>query len=343
MISFAAGVGSAIWAGAYIWASPDDTRLEQSEPLTVAVTEDSIGRSIRFSATASWPVEGKVRSTRPGTLTSQHTPGAVIVATPGSEIFSVDLVAATAMLGDVPAYRSMVEGDVGPDVAQLQRFLISEGLYDGDPDGEFDPATRSSVLAWESDRGYIPDGIVQLGQVAFFADLPARLTLRNGVETGVSVAPGSELFDILGSTPQFRISVPIEQSDELEPGQEVSLVHSNAEWSAVTANSRLDLQSGSATWDLVAATGSGAPCGEDCEQLILAGDPTRLMANVVVVERLTGPSLPVPAIRSSVAQGTHIQTPKGETVAVTVVASDLGVAILDGVEVGQLAVVEGKP
>ncbi len=342
-MGFAAGVGLTVWAGAYIWASPDDTHLEESGPLTVAVTEDSIGRSIRFSATASWPIEGKVRSTRPGILTSQHTPGAVIVANPGSQIFSVDLVAATAVPGDVPAYRSMAEGDIGPDVAQLQQFLISEGFYDGDPDGEFDPATGASVLAWELDRGYEPDGIVQLGQVAFFADLPARLTLRDGVETGVSVAPGSELFSILSPTPRFRISVPIEQSDELEPGQEVSLVHSNAEWSAITADSRLDLQTGSVTWNLVAPTGIGAPCGEDCERMIAAGEPTRLLANVVVVERLSGPSLPVAAIRSSVTHGTYIESPEGEPIAVTVAASDLGVAILHGVEVGQLAVVEGTP
>ena len=63
----------------------------------------------------------------------------------------------------------------------------------------------------------------------------------------------------------------------------------------------------------------------------------------MVVEPLTGPALPVASIRSSVADETHIQTPDGETIPVTVIASDLGVAILDGIEVGQLAVVQGRP
>ncbi|MCQ3807431.1 MAG: hypothetical protein OXB92_01650 [Acidimicrobiaceae bacterium] len=154
--------------------------------------------------------------------------------------------------------------------------------------------------------------------------MPVRLAIRSGVEPGVSVTPGFELFDILGSTPQFQVSVPIDQSGELAPGQEVTLVHSDAEWSAVTAGSRTNLQSGSVTWDLRAPTGNGAPCAEDCERLILSGEPTRLIANIVVVEPLTGPSLPVAAILSSVADRTHIQTPHNETIPVTVLASDLG-------------------
>lgn len=343
VLGFAAGVGLTAWAAASIWESPEDTSFEVSEPLLVTVKEDSIGRSIRFSATASWQVERSVRSLLSGTLTSQHAAGAVITATSGSQIFSVDLVAATAMAGDVPAFRDMAEGDTGPDVAQLQQFLISQGYHDGEADGEFGQSTRLAVRAWEAERGYEADGIVQLGQAIFFADLPARLALRNGVETGVPVGPGFELFDVLGSAPQFRISVPIEQSEQLEPGQAVSLVHPAAEWSAVTADSRLNLQAGSVTWNLVSPIGHGAPCGEDCEQLISTGEPTRVLANVVVVEPLTGPSLPVAAIRSSIAYGTHIQTPQGEIVTVTVVASDLGIAILDGVEVGQLAEVEGRP
>lgn len=342
-LGLAIGAGLTAWAAAYIWAPPAVTSLEVPQSLVVSVTEDSIGRSIRFSATASWPVEGSVRSPRSGTLTSRHAAGTVITTTSGSQIFSVDLVASTAMEGDVPAFRDMSEGDSGPDIAQLQQFLISQGFFDGDADGEFNQPTRQSVHAWESASGYQADGIVQLGQVTFFTDLPVRLVLRSGVATGIPVTPGYELFDILGSAPQFHISVPIEQSEDLEPGQDVSVVHSSAEWSATTANSRLNLQTGSVTWDLVAPTGHGAPCGDDCVQVISPGESTRVVANVVVVEPRTGPSLPVAAIRSSVADGTHIETPEGQKVTVTVVASDRGVAILDGVEIGQLAVVEGRP
>jgi len=162
-LGLAIGISLTAWASAYIWGSPQDTTSEVSEPLLVAVTEDSIGRSIRFSATALWPVEGSVRSLRAGTLTSRHSPGTPTTVTSGAHIYSVDLVASTALEGDVPAFRTMAEGDSGPDVAQLQRILASQGFYDGDADGEFGTSTRLAVLSWETASGHEPDGIVELG------------------------------------------------------------------------------------------------------------------------------------------------------------------------------------
>lgn len=343
LLAFAVGVGLTAWAAAYIWTEPEDATFEASGPMTVAVRNDSIGRSIRLSAVVSWSVEGTVRAPSAGTITSQHEFGTVIAATSGSEVFSVDLVAATAATGEVPIFREMSEGDSGPDVNQLQEFLKSQGFYNGAPDGAFRESTRIAVESWETARGHESDGVVQLGQIIFFKNLPTRLTLRAGVETGMTVAPGSAMFDILAPEPEFQMSVPIEQADELEPGQRTTVVHPDAEWPAVTANPRLDLTSGALIWNIVGLDGHSPPCGESCEQLIPAGTPLRVLANVVVVEPLSGPSLPVAAIRSSVTDGTHIQTPQGETVKVTVIASDLGIAILDGVATSQLAVIAGTP
>lgn len=343
VLAFAVGGGLTAWAAVYIWEEPEETALEESSPLTVAVRTDSIGRSIRLAVGVSWPVEGTVRVPNAGTITSKHEFGTVISTTAGSEVFSVDLVAATAAIGEVPVFREMSEGDSGPDVTQLQEFLKSQGFYNGTADGQFHESTGLAVKSWEAARGYEPDGIVQLGQIIFFKNLPARLTLRAGVETGMPVGPGSAIFDILAPEPEFRMSVPIEQADELEPGQKTTVVHPDAEWPAITASPRLDNASGSLIWNIVGPDGHSPPCGESCEQLIPAGTPLRVSANVVVVEPLSGPSLPVAAIRSSVTDGTHIQTPQGETIEVTVLASDLGIAILDGVANGQLAVIAGTP
>ena len=60
-----------------------------------------------------------------------------------------------ATTGAFPYYRDLVEGSSGPDVEQLQRFLMSQG-YDVGGVGEFGPRTAQAVRRLYTDIGYEP-------------------------------------------------------------------------------------------------------------------------------------------------------------------------------------------
>ena len=51
-------------------------------------------------------------------------------------------------------------GDKGPAVARLQQQLKGAGFNPGAVDGEFGPATRAAVVAFQKDRGLVADGVV---------------------------------------------------------------------------------------------------------------------------------------------------------------------------------------
>ena len=60
----------------------------------------------------------------------------------------------------LPSNGQLADGDNGPQVVALQKVLKALGFYDGTPDGDFGPATKDAVVAFQTDRGLTPDGIV---------------------------------------------------------------------------------------------------------------------------------------------------------------------------------------
>ena len=51
-------------------------------------------------------------------------------------------------------------GDSGEDVRRLQERLREFGFYDGEMTGEFDEATKDSVVRFQESEGLTPDGFV---------------------------------------------------------------------------------------------------------------------------------------------------------------------------------------
>jgi Putative peptidoglycan binding domain len=60
----------------------------------------------------------------------------------------------------LPSNGQLASGDNGPQVVALQKVLKALGFYSGSPDGDFGPATKDAVVAFQTDRGLSPDGIV---------------------------------------------------------------------------------------------------------------------------------------------------------------------------------------
>jgi peptidoglycan hydrolase-like protein with peptidoglycan-binding domain len=60
----------------------------------------------------------------------------------------------------LPATGKLAAGDAGSAVTELQKVLAALGLYTGKPDGDFGPATKAAVIAFQKAHGLDPDGVV---------------------------------------------------------------------------------------------------------------------------------------------------------------------------------------
>jgi hypothetical protein len=73
---------------------------------------------------------------------------------PGDVIAEIDGRPVILLRGRLPAFRNLHEGDHGPDVAQLQRSLVSLGYADFDPRGDFGQSTSLALLLFYRHLGY---------------------------------------------------------------------------------------------------------------------------------------------------------------------------------------------
>jgi hypothetical protein len=74
--------------------------------------------------------------------------GAVIAQVAGRPVF--------AFAGDTPMYRSIVSGESGPDIAQLQQDLAAIGYTITDSSGTYGPSTSAALAALYKNDGYTP-------------------------------------------------------------------------------------------------------------------------------------------------------------------------------------------
>jgi len=101
-----------------------------------------------------------------------------------------------ALAGPVPAWRDLLPGETGPDVAELQKALARLGYYDdGDTPGDFGGATEEAVYLYYEHLGYTPPstGGVPMSNVVFLPSLPATVVAVNGA-TGQE--PGQPFLEL---------------------------------------------------------------------------------------------------------------------------------------------------
>ncbi|MCL1899177.1 MAG: peptidoglycan-binding protein, partial [Promicromonosporaceae bacterium] len=172
----------------------DEAEQVVEAPVSHEVTVGTVGHEVRFEAQGSWPMAPLVWATQGGVVTSVDLPDSGRVEA-GDQLLSVALRPVVAVPGEVPASRDLTVGTRGPDVRQLQEFLVDQEHLAVEPDGVFRDHTRRAVVAWQREVGFPADGVVRLGDVAFFAELPAWVTLSPGVAVGAGVGAGQPLME----------------------------------------------------------------------------------------------------------------------------------------------------
>jgi hypothetical protein len=116
--------------------------------------------------------------------------------TNGQLLAGIDGQPLFALAGPVPAWRDLVPGETGPDVAELQKALARLGYYDGgDTPGDFGGATEEAVYLYYAHLGYTPPstGGVPMSSVVFLPSLPATVVAVNGA-TGQQ--PGQPFLEL---------------------------------------------------------------------------------------------------------------------------------------------------
>jgi peptidoglycan hydrolase-like protein with peptidoglycan-binding domain len=115
-----------------------------------------------------------------GTFTSLPAVGDVIDQ--GQVLYRVDDQPVLLLDGTTPAYRSLSEGDTGPDVKQLNADLVELGYAPQtqlDPDSNyFGPSTADALEQLQETLGLTQTGTLPFGQ-AVFLPAPIRITAVN--------------------------------------------------------------------------------------------------------------------------------------------------------------------
>lgn len=161
-----------------------------------------------------------------GTVTAVASEGDILDH--GDTLFTVEGDPVTLFVTDVPFYRTLTVGTVGPDVRVLEETLAQLG-FDAEGtlvvDESFDDATASAVTGWQESIGAPIDGVVNIGEIIVAED-PIRIAEAH-IGIGSTVAPGTPLFTPSTSTSIVSIQLPAEDQELLVVGDAVNVVMPN--------------------------------------------------------------------------------------------------------------------
>ncbi|NKY38688.1 peptidoglycan-binding protein [Cellulomonas septica] len=254
----------------------------------------------------------------------------------GQVVMTVNLRPVVVAQGAVPAFRAMQRGDRGPDVAQLQQLLRQLG-YAAPESSAYDAATTSAVRSWQRATGLPVDGVVAAGDVLFLPTLPGRLALAEDVRVGAVVAAGEALFDVLSAEPKVTVTLDAAQVATVPQDAAVTVRVGDRRWEGVIASSTT-VDDGSMVLALTAVDGTPV-CGEDCAAIPPTG-VLNVSVDVIVTPATDGPVVPTSAVRTTPSGATVVRAaPDGQEKPVEVLASARGLAVVEGVEVGDLILV----
>lgn len=208
--------------GVFFWSQWSDGDTDGSaRPLVTAIAERrTLQQTIAVRGTASYAVVGKVVALTPGRVTAVSVAsGSHIEA--NQPLLSVDGRPMIAVAGSQPFWRSLSQGDTGPDVLELERLLEEAGYSPGIVDGSFTVSTRAGLEAWQEAFGFPADGVFQPADM-----VPGEWPSRAGpvaVSVGDFVAPGQQLVTLTDDGLSITVALAPTQRVRVAAGLPVNL------------------------------------------------------------------------------------------------------------------------
>ena len=164
-------------------------------PATSTVTRQTLVDTVSRSGELGYGTTRTIAAKAGGTVTWLPDSGAVL--TRGQPLLKVDELPLVLLQGALPAYRTLAEGAVGADVAQLEDNLTALGYAGITVDQTFGPDTTAAVTAWQRDLGLPQTGQVDPGRIVY-SDGDARVDAQRAA-VGDTVSPNSPVLDLSGT------------------------------------------------------------------------------------------------------------------------------------------------
>lgn len=321
------------------------------------VRNETVGRSLTFS--------GRVRaSNTPGPVaSSQGVVTSVIVNAPrkvkaGTKLYTVNLRPVVAGQGPVPGFRDLTRGARGADVLQLRRFLCGQGwkVVCGKSD-TFDRNLTVAVLSWQKKLKIDPDGVVRSGDILWFPSLPLHVRPSETLELGKSVTGGERPFIVDAGTATFELRVSREQAALVPVGAHAVVGGDQKAVVAQVVPATGHAETGTNGPNPTGATGAAGEgeflielvangsvkpiceAGAFCAEIVGTRKSVAVDVIVQTVPKQQGPAVPVAAIATDSGGQTSVRMADDRLMEVSVVAVAGGVAIVDGLVVGDRVVV----
>ena len=317
-----------------VTATVEDKPVREVYSLGAQVTAASVAAVMPTGASGRMVVSGRAHATG-DTIRF----GDVVAEVSGRPVFAVP--------ASLPVYRDLVAGDVGSDVAGLQRMLTDLGLYAGAVDGKLSTGTAQAISRLHTRAGYpAPNPVALLtGDVAA---LPADgLVVAEAAGVGQEITTERPLMSVVVAPAVITARVDMLQAQVFLVGTAVNVQVGSAAPAPSSVLSVGEFQEGSA----------GNPPGYDIKIGVPEGvDPESAAQQPVIVSEAdevpTGPAVPLAAVRRDAAASTYVELPRPtsatpgppQRVAVTVVGQSAGWAVIadnPDLPVGASVVVSG--
>ena len=162
-----------------------------------------------------------------GTLSELPAAGRVIGC--GQVLYRVSDTPVLLLCGATPVYRSLYEGDSGPDVQELNQNLVALGYAtrsELDPSSDyFGAETAYALERLQAKLGVYQTGSQSEGQAVFLPG-PLRIT-QVSATLGTSAPPGSPLAQATATRRQVTVNLDAAQQSSVKAGDRVTITLPN--------------------------------------------------------------------------------------------------------------------
>jgi peptidoglycan hydrolase-like protein with peptidoglycan-binding domain len=201
------------------------TGANQYKTSTQTVTRQTLVSQINLNATLG--DSGSYTVSNQGTGTITWLPAVGHVVRRGKQVYGLDGTPVVLLYGNVPSYRTLSEGMIGPDVRELNQNLIALGYATRAellPLRDFSANTAYALERYQTALGITsPTGSLTLGQAVFLPTAAKITAWGTGVALGAAVTPGEALMTATSATPVATISLDPSQEGELKLGDHVGV------------------------------------------------------------------------------------------------------------------------
>ena len=215
----AVGGGVATWLAAQGWGQAAGQETVTLPPATAEVTRQTLTATTSFDGELGYGVATPTANRLNGTITELPEIGDVIKQ--GQPLYAVDGQPVILLYGKLPAYRTLAEGDEGPDVEQWERSLEQLG-YDGfTVDDEYTWRTAQAVEEWQEDLGIEETGTVELGRVVVLPG-PRRIDSLDA-QLGAVATPGQAVLSHTATAKAVTVELEPADLEQVHVGAKVTV------------------------------------------------------------------------------------------------------------------------